>query len=70
MVLGEAFCGRKADQCGWLTDKYGVSWQIVPTVLGEMLQDKDPRKSERVMKAMLQMKKIEIKGLKQAYEQP
>lgn len=48
----------------------GVSWQIVPTVLGEMLQDKDPRKSERVMKAMLQMKKIEIKGLKQAYEQP
>jgi len=62
--------GGKTDQCGWLTDKYGVSWQIVPTVLGEMLQDKDPRKSERVMKAMLQMKKIEIKGLKQAYEQP
>jgi predicted 3-demethylubiquinone-9 3-methyltransferase (glyoxalase superfamily) len=61
--------GGKPDQCGWLKDKYGVSWQIVPTVLGEMLQDKDPRKSERVMKAMLQMKKIDIKGLRQAYEQ-
>jgi predicted 3-demethylubiquinone-9 3-methyltransferase (glyoxalase superfamily) len=61
--------GGKTDQCGWLKDKYGVSWQIVPTALGEMLQDKDPRKSERVMKAMLQMKKIDVKGLKQAYEQ-
>lgn len=59
----------KAQQCGWLKDKYGVSWQIVPTVLVEMLQDKDPKKSERVMKAMLQMKKIDIKGLQQAYEQ-
>ena len=61
---------RKAQQCGWLKDKYGVSWQIVPTVLGEMLQDKDARKSQRVMKAMLQMKKIDIRGLRQAYEQP
>lgn len=59
---------EKAQQCGWLKDKYGVSWQIVPTVLGEMLQDKDPNKSERVMKALLQMKKIDIKGLQQAYE--
>ncbi len=59
---------EKAQQCGWLKDKYGVSWQIVPTVLGEMLQDKDARKSERVMKALLQMKKIDIKALKQAYE--
>ena len=57
-------------ECGWLKDKYGVSWQIVPTVLGEMMQDKDPRKSERVMKAVLQMKKLDIKGLRQAYEQP
>ena len=56
-------------QCGWLKDKYGLSWQIVPTILGEMLNDPDPKKAERVMKAMLQMKKIDIKGLKQAYEQ-
>jgi predicted 3-demethylubiquinone-9 3-methyltransferase (glyoxalase superfamily) len=57
-----------AQQCGWLRDRYGVSWQIVPTVLGEMLQDKDTEKSERVMKAMLRMKKIDIKSLEQAYE--
>jgi len=56
-------------QCGWLKDKYGISWQIVPTVLNEMLQDKDAEKSERVMKAMLQMKKIDIITLKQAYNQ-
>ncbi len=61
--------GGEKGQCGWLKDKYGVSWQIVPRVLGEMLQDKDPKKSERVMKALLQMKKIDIKGLRQAYEQ-
>jgi predicted 3-demethylubiquinone-9 3-methyltransferase (glyoxalase superfamily) len=61
--------GGAVEQCGWLKDKYGVSWQIVPTVVGEMLQDKDVRKSEGVMKAMLQMKKIDIKRLKQAYEQ-
>ena len=60
--------GEKA-QCGWLKDKYGVSWQIVPTVLGEMMQDKDAEKSERVMKAMLKMNKIDIDGLKKAYEQ-
>jgi predicted 3-demethylubiquinone-9 3-methyltransferase (glyoxalase superfamily) len=54
-------------QCGWLKDKFGVSWQIVPTVLLEMLQDKDSGKSERVMKAMLQMQKIDIKTLKDAY---
>lgn len=59
---------EKAQQCGWLQDKYGLSWQIVPTVLEEMLRDKDPAKSERVMQAMLQMKKIDIKTLKQAYE--
>jgi predicted 3-demethylubiquinone-9 3-methyltransferase (glyoxalase superfamily) len=60
--------GGEKQQCGWLKDKYGVSWQIVPTVLGEMLQDKDPKKSERVMKALLQMDKIDIKTLEQAYE--
>ena len=60
---------EKAQQCGWLKDKYGVSWQIVPTVLVEMLQDKDARKSQRVMKALRQMKRIDIKGLRQAYEQ-
>lgn len=56
-------------QCGWLKDKFGVSWQIVPVVLVEMLQDKDPGKSKRVMAAMLQMGKIDIKTLKEAYEQ-
>jgi predicted 3-demethylubiquinone-9 3-methyltransferase (glyoxalase superfamily) len=60
---------KKAQQCGWLKDKYGVSWQIVPTVLGKMLQDKDAKKSESVMKALLQMKKLDIKTLTQAYEQ-
>lgn len=59
---------EKAQQCGWLQDKYGVSWQIVPKVLDELMNDSDPEKSERVMKAILQMKKIDIKGLKQAYE--
>jgi predicted 3-demethylubiquinone-9 3-methyltransferase (glyoxalase superfamily) len=53
--------------CGWLKDKFGLSWQVVPTVLIEMLQDKDHEKSERVMKAMLQMQKIDIKALKDAY---
>jgi predicted 3-demethylubiquinone-9 3-methyltransferase (glyoxalase superfamily) len=56
--------------CGWLQDRYGVSWQIIPTILGEMLQDKDPEKSRRVMEAMLKMSKIDIKTLRQAYEQP
>ena len=56
-------------ECGWLQDKYGVSWQIVPTVLVEMLRDKDAERSQRVMKAMLQMKKIDIAGLKAAYDQ-
>jgi predicted 3-demethylubiquinone-9 3-methyltransferase (glyoxalase superfamily) len=58
---------KNAQQCGWLKDKYGVSWQIVPTVLPEMLQDKDPEKSQRVMKALLQMHKLDIKRLEQAY---
>jgi predicted 3-demethylubiquinone-9 3-methyltransferase (glyoxalase superfamily) len=61
---------KKAQQCGWLKDKYGLSWQIVPTVLGKMLQDKNAKKSESVMKALLQMKKLDIKTLQQTYEQP
>jgi len=60
---------EKAQQCGWLKDKYGVSWQIVPDALMRMLQDKDAAKSGGVMKAMLQMKKLDIKKLEQAYEQ-
>ena len=60
--------GGEPNSCGWLKDKYGVSWQIIPSALGKMLQDKDPETSTRVMKAMLQMKKIEIEGLKRAYE--
>ena len=60
--------GGEESACGWLKDKFGVSWQIVPTVLIDMLHDKNPEKSERVMHAMLQMKKIDIKTLKHAYE--
>ena len=56
-------------QCGWITDKFGVSWQIVPTILGELLQDKDPTKAARVMRAMLGMVKLDVNGLKHAYEQ-
>jgi predicted 3-demethylubiquinone-9 3-methyltransferase (glyoxalase superfamily) len=58
---------EKAQQCGWLKDKYGVSWQIVPTILIRMLKDKDSEKSQRVMKAMLQMHKLDISTLKKAY---
>ena len=61
--------GGQKSRCGWLKDKYGLSWQIIPSALGEMLGDKDPEKSRRVMKAMLQMDKIDIKGLEQAYKQ-
>ena len=62
--------GGEEGQCGWLKDKYGFSWQIVSPEWDEMLQDKDVKKSERVMKAILQMTKPDIKTLKQAYEQP
>ena len=58
---------KKAQMCGWLKDKYGVSWQIVPRVLIEMINDPDSEKSGRVMEAMLQMKKIDIEKLKRAY---
>ena len=60
--------GGEKGQCGWLKDKYGVSWQIVPIVLEKVLHDKDALKSERVMKAMLQMNKIDIESLRIAYE--
>ena len=60
--------GGRKDRCGWLTDKYGLSWQVIPDVLGKMLNDPDKEKSKRVMTAMLQMDKIEIKKLEQAYE--
>jgi len=60
--------GGEKNVCGWLTDKYGVSWQIVPAVLGEMMQDKDAEKAGRVMKAMLQMTKLDIKTLQRAYD--
>lgn len=58
---------EKAQVCGWLKDKFGVSWQIVPTLLPDMISDPDHKKSQRVMKAMLQMKKIDIAALQQAY---
>jgi len=61
--------GGSKGPCGWLTDRFGVSWQIVPRVLGEMLASKDRAKADRAMKAMLQMSKLDIAKLKQAYEQ-
>jgi len=61
--------GGEKGQCGWLKDKYGVSWQIVPNVLMELMQDKDAEKARRVTQAMLQMSKIDIGKLRQAYEQ-
>lgn len=60
--------GGEEGPCGWLKDKYGLSWQIVPAVLNEMLQDKDAEKAKRVTRAMLQMKKLDIETLKRAYE--
>jgi len=59
--------GGEKSQCGWLKDKYGVSWQIVPESLEELLSDKDARKSQRVMESLLQMKKLDIKTLKKVY---
>jgi predicted 3-demethylubiquinone-9 3-methyltransferase (glyoxalase superfamily) len=60
--------GGEESMCGWLKDKYGLSWQIVPTILGKLMSDPDPQKSKRVMEAMLKMKKIVIDDLKRAYE--
>jgi predicted 3-demethylubiquinone-9 3-methyltransferase (glyoxalase superfamily) len=61
--------GGETQQCGWLQDKFGVSWQIIPTILGQLLQDENAAKAQNVMKAMLQMEKIEIQALKLAYEE-
>ena len=60
--------GGKESQCGWLKDKFGLSWQIIPTALGKLMGDKNPKKSQAVMQAMLKMKKIDIKGLQAAYD--
>ena len=60
--------GGRKDQCGWLQDKYGLSWQIVPAILGKLLGDPDPVKSNRVMEAMMKMHKLDIAELKQAHE--
>ena len=60
--------GGEESMCGWLKDKYGLSWQIIPSALGQMLNDPDPVKAQRVMQAMLQMQKVDIEGLRQAYE--
>jgi len=67
--LWDKLCaGGEASMCGWLKDKFGLSWQIIPKALGEMLGDKDPEKAGRVMKAMFQMQKIDVKKLKEAYD--
>ena len=60
--------GGEPGRCGWLTDRFGVSWQIIPRALGELLGDEDREKASRVMQAMLQMSKIEIDGLRRAYD--
>ena len=60
--------GGETQRCGWLKDKFGVSWQIVPPILGELLNDEDDEKSNRVMQVMMKMSKLDIKGLKEAYE--
>jgi predicted 3-demethylubiquinone-9 3-methyltransferase (glyoxalase superfamily) len=60
--------GGEIQRCGWLKDKFGVSWQIIPTILGKGLQDKDPARAQRVMQAMLGMKKLDVAALEQAYD--
>lgn len=60
--------GGRKDRCGWLKDKFGLSWQIVPAILGRLMQDKDREKSKRVMQAMLKMDKLNVEGLQQAYD--
>jgi predicted 3-demethylubiquinone-9 3-methyltransferase (glyoxalase superfamily) len=62
--------GGRTDRCGWLQDKFGLSWQIIPTVLGQLLGDKDPQRAKRAMQAMLQMTKIDIEKLQQAAAEP
>jgi predicted 3-demethylubiquinone-9 3-methyltransferase (glyoxalase superfamily) len=61
--------GGEKSRCGWLKDRYGLSWQVVPTILGKLMQDENQEKTNRVMQAMLKMEKLEVEGLKQAFEQ-
>jgi predicted 3-demethylubiquinone-9 3-methyltransferase (glyoxalase superfamily) len=68
MFWGKLSEGGQKSRCGWLKDKFGLSWQVVPNILGELLGDKDPKKANRVMTAMMQMDKIDIQKLKDAYE--
>ena len=68
-LWGKLSEGGEEGPCGWLKDKYGLSWQIVPTLLGKLLGDKDAAKAQRVMQAMLKMKKIDTRILQEAYEQ-
>lgn len=68
-LWGKLSEGGQESHCGWLKDKFGLSWQVIPSALVEMLQDPDPEKSKRVMAAMMQMGKIDIALLKQAYDQ-
>ncbi len=68
-LWGKLSASKSDEQCGWLKDKYGLSWQIIPTVLSKLMGDNNPKKANAVMQAMLQMKKIDIKGLQQAYDQ-
>jgi predicted 3-demethylubiquinone-9 3-methyltransferase (glyoxalase superfamily) len=67
-LWGKLSEGGEEGRCGWLKDKYGVSWQIIPSILGKLMQDEDAGKAKSVMEAMFQMNKIDIKALKQAYE--
>ena len=68
-LWGKLSASKSDEQCGWLKDKYGLSWQIIPTILSKLMGDKNPKKANAVMQAMLQMKKIDIEGLQQAYDQ-
>jgi len=68
-LWGKLSASKADEQCGWLKDKYGVSWQIIPTVLGKLMGDNNPKKANAAVQAMLKMKKIDIKGLQQAYDQ-
>jgi predicted 3-demethylubiquinone-9 3-methyltransferase (glyoxalase superfamily) len=67
---GKLCAGGTEIQCGWLKDKFGLTWQVVPTVLSQLLSDPDPEKSRRVMKALMTMKKLDVRALKQAFDNP
>ena len=68
-LWNKLLAGGREVQCGWLTDKFGLSWQIIPSILMKLMKDKNPKTSGAVMKAMLQMVKIDIAGLQKAYDQ-